>query len=167
MNDREFHELLAEYVAGELDDERAAMFRAELDADPARRMLAQQYQAAAAALEAHLLSDEETERRAASLSFEQVASTATDGAGTRVNGLRGRRYVHLRAALRYAAVIALAFGAGFLARGRDTQTNETAPPPAAVDASIDKRLAAKYTQASQSFPESPTFSRSLLMLARP
>lgn len=167
MNDQEFHELLAEYVAGELDRERAALFRAELDADPARRMLAHQYQAAAAALEANLLSDEEADRRAASLEFEQVTSTATESRVLQASDLRSRRDRYLGAALRYAAVIALAFGAGFLARGRDTQRGETVSPPAAVDASFNERLAAKYTRASQSFPESPTFSRSLLMLARP
>jgi anti-sigma factor RsiW len=160
MNDEEFRELLADYVAGELDEERAAVFRAELEANEERRRLARELQAAAAALEANVVSQEEAERRTAALELRGAAFSA---AGSTRRGGGQRR---LPAVLRYAAVIVLAFGAGFLARGWQSESSAQAPPPLAQTVEINERYVTDFVKFTQSFPKSSTFSRSLLALAR-
>ena len=156
MNEERFRELLADYVAGELDSENAAELRAELARDPRRRALAKELQAAAAALEADLPSLEEAEQRTATLTLPAVGRAASTKP----------RWLH--ALLRYAAVIALAFGAGFLAR--DWQQPRDVPPPQAAPRIepdvVNARYAAGFARAAREFPQSELFSRSLLMLAR-
>jgi anti-sigma factor RsiW len=160
MNDEKFRELLADYLAGELDEQQAAAFRAELEASPERRRLANELQAAAAALEANVLTDDEARRRTEGLELEVPLSV--DGRRTLKPP---RQYKRLFTVLRYAAVIALAFGTGFLVRGWQSRSPATAsaPPPAAE---INERYLANFVEATQSFPQSSTFTRSLLMLAR-
>jgi hypothetical protein len=68
------------------------------------------------------------------------------------------------ASLRYAAVIILAFVGGYLARG--TAPNNPAAPGADGLAGAAPALALRYAAAADRFPEAPTFSHSLLMLAR-
>jgi anti-sigma factor RsiW len=162
MNEGRFRELLAEYVAGELDDRQAAAFRAELEANPQRRKLAQELQAAAAALETNVLSETEAEHRVASLRLEGAGlGTASE----RPAHPGHRRHARWRASLRYAAVILLAFSTGFLVRGwlpgERGAMAKTSPTPA-----INERYLANFLQVTQSFPESSAFSRSLLALAR-
>ena len=77
--------------------------------------------------------------------------------------LRHRRHW---AVLRYAAVIALAFGAGFFSRGRQMETDKPAPAPPGANFNMEQQYVSKYVKATQSFPESSSFSRALLMLAR-
>lgn len=166
MNDEEFQELLADYIAGELDEQRAAAFRAELESNAERRRLARQLQAAAAALEANVLSDEDAQSRTASLSLQEIAARAGGGAPPRVS--RAVRFKHYRlgVVLRYAAVIVLAFGAGFVVRGWRSEARE--PSPQVVSsANVNEGYAASYRRATQAFPQSTSFSRSLLILARP
>lgn len=165
MNDERFEELLADYLAGELDEQQAAAFRAELESNEQRRKIAHELQAAAATLEANLLSDEEARRRTDSLSLQDIATRGAGGAP----GLSSRptrfRYRRLKAVLRYAAVIVLAFGAGFIVRGWRSETRELSLPVTAA-ASVNERYADDYLRVTQAFPQSSGFSRSLLMLAR-
>jgi anti-sigma factor RsiW len=162
MNEERFRELLAEYVAGELDERQAAAFRAELEANPQRRKLAQELQAAAAALETNILSETEAEQRVASLRLEGAVPRAASEQPAHPGH---RRHTRWRVGLRYAAVILLAFGTGFLARGwlpgNRVATAKTSPTPA-----INERYVANFLQVTQSFPQSSAFSRSLLALAR-
>ena len=164
MNDEKFRELLADYIAGELDQRQAAAFRAELEADPERRKLANELQAVAAALEANLLSEEEAEQRTASLQLEAAGVIRAPSAGEPAARYGPPRRLPLRSALRYAAVIALAFGAGFIVRGWQSESPAmTSPPPPMA---INERYVASFAQATQSYPRSSTFTRSLLVLAR-
>ena len=165
MNDEKFEKLLADYLAGELEEQQAAAFRAELESNEQRRKRAHEFQAAAAALEANLLSDEEARRRTESLNLQEIATRGAGGA----LGLSSRptrfRYRRLNAVLRYAAVIVLAFGAGFVVRGWRFETRELSPPVTTV-APVNERYVDDYLRLTQAFPESSGFSRSLLMLAR-
>jgi anti-sigma factor RsiW len=180
MNDAEFRELLADYIGGELDEQRAAAFRAELEADPQRRRLAEELQAAAAALEANVVSPEEAKERTEAL---ELARISRDSANASRRALRADRVrsIRFRAVLRYAAVIVLAFGGGFLARGwmpgtrssvgaadqtRPVAGDQMSVPPLEVTTAINEQLVVNFRQATKSFPESSTFSRALLALAR-
>jgi hypothetical protein len=164
MNEEEFQKRLAEYIAGELDQQAAAAFRVELEHDEQRRKLADELQAAAAALETNTLSDEEARRRTDSLTFAELQARSA-GAGW-ASHPAGAGHSGLKAVLRYAAVIILAFGAGFLARGWQFESRQRPPALAAVSESFNQGYAASYRQVEEAFPESSSFSRSLLMLAR-
>lgn len=161
MTEERFRELLADYLAGELDEQQAAAFRAELKANAERRKLADELQAAAAALEANVLSDDEARRRTEDLQLSVAPSRKRPRPVERTAG-----HQRLFAVLRYAAIIVLAFGAGFLARGRQSETPETSGASLAQTTEINDRYVANFVRATQSFPESSSFSRSLLMLAR-
>ncbi len=160
MTEERFRELLADYLAGELDEQQAAAFRAELAASAERRKLASELQAAAAALEGNVLSENEARQRTEDLKLE-LPSPLKRAHASEATG----RYKRLFAALRYAAVIALAFGGGYIVRGWQSGSPETtsAPPPMAE---INERYVANFAEATQLFPHSSTFTRSLLMLAR-
>jgi len=160
MTEERFRELLADYLAGELDEQQAAAFRAELAASAERRRLANELQAAAAALESNVLSENEARQRTEDLKLEPPPPLKRPHAGEAT-----RRYQRLYAVLRYAAVVALAFGAGFLVRGWQSGSPEATSAPSPVT-EINERYVANFAEATQSFPQSSTFTRSLLMLAR-
>lgn len=164
MKDEEFQELLADYLAGELDEREASRFQAELEASPERRKLAHELQAAAAALEAHIPSQEEAQRRVGSLAFDDLQIRAREAA-RRARPIR-LRYQRSKAVLRYAAVIVLAFGAGFVVRGWPSAHRESPAPPVATALPINAGYLDEYRRVTQAFPEASSFSRSLLMLAR-
>lgn len=165
MNEQEFRGLLADYLAGELDEAQAAAFRAELEASEQRRKLATELQAAAAALEANVLSHEQAEQRTASLELEGATARARSASERSARG-GGRRHQRLRVALRYAAVIVLAFGAGFLARGWQLSGRDATPVPTLASMPVNARYVANFVQATQSLPQASAFSHSLLTLAR-
>ena len=167
MNDVEFQDLLADYVAGELDEQQAAAFRAELESNAKRRQLAQQLQAAAAALEANVPSDEDAQSRTESLNLQDIATRAAAGAPEQISGPIQFRYHHLKTFLRYAAVIVLAFGAGFVIGGWRSDVREPSTPPVVITPTVNEGYAASYRRVAQAFPQSSSFSRSLLVLARP
>lgn len=165
MTDEEFRDLLAEYIAGELDEQRAAAFRAELEANEQRRKLAEELQAAAAALEVNLVSEEQAEQRTAGLKLETAAIRGPDAVSETARPVV-LRYARIRAVLRYAAVVVVAFSAGFLARGWSSADQQVAARTEAPAAPINERYIDKFVEATQSFPESSSFARSLLALAR-
>lgn len=167
MNDERFQQLLADYVAGELDPADAGEFHAALRTDPARRKLAREMQAAAAALEVHLVTHEQA----------AAATESTAPPAVRVDTLRPRRAAGvLRAAplLRYAAVVLIAFWAG-LAVGTRSGSGAPADEGGASGAyarnvapvEISPALAAKFTDVSRAHPGASGLSHALLALARP
>jgi|GEM_PF-6297576 len=175
MNDDQFQDMLADYLSGELDADRAAEFRAELESNEQRRRLAEELQAAAAALESNLISEEQAEAAVGSLAWDDIENQtqphADPVAGRTQPGYEqasphSRRWAGV---LRYAAIIAFAFGGGYLSRGRET-VEQTTPaslaPPAFVSAPLNEEYVAKYVKAAREYPQSSTFTRSLLMVAR-
>lgn len=155
MNCRTFREQLADLVAGELDSPQRAAAHEHIQACEQCRELARGLEAAAAIVEADVLSPAEAERHTAALA--PPAPAAPDSAV--------RRY-RLTPLMRYAAVILLAFICGYLAR--DWRTGEAASVPPADDGSslVSDELAQRYAIATEQFPDSSTLSRSLLAIAR-
>jgi anti-sigma factor RsiW len=167
MNCREFREQLAEFIGGELDAEQHAAAQSHMQSCQECRERARGLEAAAAALEAGLVSPGEAERRTAALTPPHAARPAAASG----------RVLRVSTVLRYAAIIMLAFAGGYLVRGwragdgaagqQLAQTGQTVVPPV-IDAvpGVSRELADLYVRAAQKFPDSSTFSRSLLMLAR-
>lgn len=166
MNDEKFQELLAGYLAGELDEQQAAALRAELDSNEQRRKLAHELQAAAAALEANVLSDQETRRRTESLSLQDMQMRGAGRVPEQTSRPIRYKYGRLKAVLRYAAVIVLAFGAGFVVRGWQFEARELSPPQVVTPAPINQSYLDEYRRVMQAFPEASPFTRSLLVMAR-
>lgn len=165
MNDQKSRELLADYIAGELDERQAAAFRAELEANPERRRLAQELEAAAAALGANVVSCEEAERRTEALQLGDATLRAPSASEGAMRSIRPRHH-RLGAILRYAAVIVVAFGAGFFVRGWPSGDRQPVARPPTPSTPINERYVANFLEATQSFPGSSSFSRWLLTLAR-
>ena len=65
-----------------------------------------------------------------------------------------------------ALLIVLAFGAGFVVRGWRLESTPIARPSPPSTFPLNEHYVANFARATQAFPESPAFSRSLLMLAR-
>ncbi|MBU0638208.1 MAG: zf-HC2 domain-containing protein [Planctomycetes bacterium] len=156
MNCAMFRERLADYIGGELEPEQHAVFATHVSECPTCRAEVRALQAAAAVLDAGVLSREEAAERTATLA-PPVAVAA------RVPRL-ARRPRMIYAALRYAAVVALAFGAGYGARGWRVTPVES-PPVVVVERQINPRLVHRLEQAAKRFPRSTSLSWSLLCLA--
>lgn len=197
MNEREFQDKLADYLAGELTAAEAEAFRAALATDENRRRLVDELQAAAAALECHDVSEKIGRAATADLRFADIAarvggadtlsiadrsSLMTDGPVSRPILFRGLGVIHL--AVRYAAVIVLAFVAGYWFRGGGDEgasriarphTEPIVAPAAGSDLalvdmedavdSVNERYVAKYAKATRTFPNASSFSRTLMVLA--
>ena len=167
MNDARFEELLA----GLLGDELTSAERAELDealaADPARAARARELQATVAVL-----------RSAVGAAEAQPVSAPWTGQRPWI-----RRRTWPLALLRYAAVIALAFGAGHWVRGRQDTSRSPVPVPGPTNGAVatpaavvdplapggsgwSPALAQRWTAAAQQYPHASEFSRALLALAR-
>ena len=176
MNEREFQDKLAEYLAGELSATEAEAFRAALASDERRRRLVDELQAAAAALEARDVSEEHAREATAELRFADIAARAAE---SRTLTLHPHWMRFANVALRYAAVIVLAFVAGFWARGgawnsvppqspaqptvAETDSIESVDVGATVE--VNDRYVKKFAKASRAFPNASSFSRSLMVLA--
>jgi len=168
MKDREFNNLLALYLAGELDDVQTAEFHAAIQMDARRRRLFNEMQSAADALEASVISDEEALEGVESLSLQQVYKAAleqqapakTRGSGFRLWGVALR--------VGYAAAIVIAFGMGYFVRGWNLPESESARPSVQLNIqdSLDERIIEHYLEVSKNYPHSSSFSRTLLALSR-
>lgn len=174
MNEREFLDRLADYLAGELDAAQAESFRAEIADDVRRRRLVDELQAAAAALECRALSDEQARDATAELRWSDVATRNVAASASRsiIAPAAHRRFHAVGVALRYAAVIALAFVSGYWTRGGAENRPNDAAPAALVSEAGPVRTDAKdlyaahYVKAGQSFPNASSFSRTIMALAR-
>ena len=169
MNDERFESLLADYLTGELSPADEPEFRAELERNEQRRNLARSLQATAAALEADVPDLDEAEERSAAVPFDRIVLKHLSSRKPRSTGIARVG----GAALRYAAVILLAFAAGYSAR--QWQGAEAAPPPvptpvplrvaSAAPAQINDEYIANYARAARKFPQATSFSRALLAVA--
>ncbi len=158
MNCRTFREQLADLVAGELDSPQRAAAHEHMQTCEQCRELARGLEAAAAVVEADVVSLEEAERQTAAL-------TPPKPHGVRPAIVR-RRYPRLSTIVRYAAVILLAFASGYSARG--WRADEDVSEALAVDGAsrVSGELVDRYTKATEQFPNSSALSRSLLALAQ-
>lgn len=146
---------IADYIAGEMDTAQRRQFETRMRNDVALDRRVRELQDTAGMLCAELPGDADARRRVADLSLPDREP--------RVRALRGLRYATTFVALKFAAAILLAFGAGFYARG-----SASTPPPAAPATAqivpVRERLIASYTHVSQERPNSSSFSRSLLAI---
>lgn len=158
MNCRTFREQLADLVAGELDSQQRAAAHEHMQTCEQCRELARGLEAAAAVVEADVVSPEEAERQTAAL------------APPKPHGMRPaivrRRYPRLSTIVRYAAVILLAFAGGYSARGWRADEIASPLPPDDRASPVSSELAQRYAIATEQFPDSSALSRSLLALAR-
>lgn len=164
MSEREFDEKLADYLAGELGTDERAAFETLIAADPQRARLVQELRAVEATLRAGLPAYDAAEREA------RAAASAADVDRTRP---AVRRSVGLIAA-RYAAVIVLAFGAGFMARGWHNAGAAAAEPRVAAPGtperaqvrSLEEQLGRNYIAIANERPKASSLGRTLLAAAR-
>jgi anti-sigma factor RsiW len=176
MNCQRLREQLADFVAGELDAQQRAAAQQHIDACEQCRELVRGLQAAAATLESGLISANEAERQTASM----AAPRARAASDVPIRGVPGvlssfeRTLVwrrRLSTIVRYAAIVLLAFVGGYFARGWRLHQRAARQEPARLGLEaapqVSRELASRYAEAAQQFPDSSTFSRSLLMLARP
>lgn len=159
MNCEAFRDQLADFVGGELDPDRHAAAAEHLEQCDACRELARGLQGAAAALEANVVSPETAAKRTADLTIRMPESESA------VRPTPG--YARVTRILRYAAVVMLAFGAGYVLRG--WQAAPVFPPPAEnleiVGESINPALAKRIERVSRQYPEASTLTQGLICLA--
>jgi len=155
MNCAELQDVLADYLAGEASADTVAAVRGHLADCTACRDEVTGLQAAAAVLESGLPTLEQAETAAASIGLPSTGRSARDA---------GRSGAW--SALRYAAVIAISFTAGFLSRpdaprgsaSQPTAERPASPRPATVSQSFAERLA--------THPQGNLFSQALLAIAK-
>jgi anti-sigma factor RsiW len=161
MNCHEFNQVVADYIGGELDAEARTAAQQHLGVCAACRQSATELQAAAAAIEAGIPNEAEATELTAGLRPPALTLPMTTRAA-------GRPRVGV--ILRYAAVIVLAFGCGWLVRGGGASASEVAPAAQSADAwaaaPLSRQLAQQYERAARSFSNASTFSRALVTLAR-
>jgi len=162
MTDEEFRLRLAEYLAGEMSAEQADAFREVLHADRRRSRLAQDLEDVQARLRSGLPGLDEAERRTGVLA---ALSGSSQGAASRAPATRQRRFP-VGSALRYAAVIALAFSAGYFARARLRPQPAPEPPVVVVGKSVPVRWIENYAQVVRTFPDVSDFGRALLAISQ-
>lgn len=159
MTHEEFERLLADELGGEIEPADAARLAQALQADPRRAEIAAQLYATRDALAAGVPSPQRSETR--------LSHTAAPWSAPAPRRLRLPTAV-----LRYAAAIALAFGAGFWSAGyapRPSDKPTTGPGrPLVVPEwpSSTSGLADRYARATRSYPNASSLSHALLSLAR-
>lgn len=157
MTCKHVRDQMADFIGGELSAEQTAVVRDHLASCDACAREARGLQAAAAVVEAGDLSATAAAAKALTIDWETIERAAQSTAkSTRIRP-------RAAALLRYAAVIAIAFAGGYLARGPrlagpETRTMVTDPEMA---------LARRYETASRSYPHASEMSKSLLALATP
>ena len=156
MTDHELETLLAEYLAGEADADGAARLEALLHSDPALATRVAELRAAQEALLGGVPSLEVAEHRVSALRAAAVLPAP----------VAALRRSWLSAAARYAALIAIAFIAGYWARGTSDERVTSEPRPPSIVAGSGEHLAQRYVSAAQSHPSASAFARVLLTVAR-
>jgi hypothetical protein len=170
-----FRAQLAELIGGELDPARHAAAVEHLKTCPDCRAHAGGLEAAAEAVQATLLSHEEALRQTAGLTaphavrgeYGEVAAPPSYGISRSYS-----RTPWLTRLVRYAAMIMVAFAAGFMYGSRQLPEADL-PVPIVVDPAmgipvqptVNPVYVWRFAQASKDYPDSSTLSRSLLSLA--
>ncbi len=177
MTPEEFHEMLPDYLAGELSESQELRLRAFLEAHPAERFRVEELRAAQQAVRQTAPSPTEAEDRVVGL--PSLASLAGPReAGLPATRTAAGRFRFVPAALRYAAVVLLAFAGGYITRGwRPAEPAETpaqpeiarvAPAPAAgvlLPDALSPHLAERLERAIRAYPQGQTLTWALLSLA--
>lgn len=149
--DAQFEQRLAAYLGDEFSDEQRAAFEAELAADPARAARTRALRATLAALHDVLPAD---------AGWTPLRVSSSRGAPRRVRSFRW---------LRYAAIVVMAFGAGFGARMMTEGGAASRTAKSLADARTTMEAPAflrEYQRVSQEHAHASAFSRALLTLAR-
>lgn len=158
MNCETFREILADFLAdflaGELDQAQHTAAREHVDACAECREQTRGLQAAAAAVESTIPTVEEAERRTASLTLPAIPAPA-------------HRTLRLAPILRYAAVVLLAFGAGYLSRGGSGPSDPAAGDKTGDPGVLNPQFVQGLERAASRYPASSGFSKALLALAKP
>lgn len=172
MTCEDVNSLAADYLGGELSPSLRSEVDAHLVDCAACRSELAGLATAAHALHATTVSPAEAERRVASLAVpasSPVSVGPSHRAAPPLARSRGAAAWWV-APLRYAAVIALAFTAGFVARGTlRPQTDRplhSARVEGASPVAVNDALVRQFREVSSDFPRTSTFGRSLLALAR-
>ena len=158
MNCEQFNDRLADLLGGELDSSQHADARQHMETCARCRDSAHGLQAAAAALEAHVPSQAEAERRTRTLSPPRGPQATTT--------MRRPAGAWAYAALRYAAVIVLAFGAGSAYRNTSPADNGIASQVEGPAPKHNPGFPERYVRRTNDFPAASSFSRALMALAR-
>lgn len=161
MTHEEFEALLAGKLSGEISPADAERLAAELRQNPERAALAEGLAAAQSELRAGVPSLHDSARR--------MRDVLPPWQRTRPSPIRRIRLVG--AVFRYAAVVGLAFGAGFWsARGANEGRHDSAvPQPRIQHISIDTEesvIVDRYARATRTYPKSTSLSHALLSLAK-
>ncbi|MBI5863189.1 MAG: zf-HC2 domain-containing protein [Planctomycetes bacterium] len=157
MNCRELENNLAEYLAGELSPADHASARQHVQACPTCAARVVELQTAAAVLESGDVSAADADRATAGLPLPARPQSAPIL-------LSRARMAH--SVFRYAAVILIAFGAGYWMRGTAPPKNPPSLTPTQQAPSATPTLiVARYEAASQAYPNAPSLSRTLLAFA--
>lgn len=171
MTPERFDELLANSLGGELSQDERVELEAELRRDPQRAALAARLAGVSQQLRDFFATNAQATETAAPAPTIRLSRSPMDQANSQLHIRSRGPWV---AALRYAAMILLAFGAGYASNGalptamqsRGTQV-AMADFGSSVDGfEVDSRLAARYANAVRRLPGSSSFARSLLAVAR-
>lgn len=151
MRCNEVEALLAELISGEISTDGAAGVQQHLRSCAACDRELQSLRQASELLQAGKLPSEIAHQRAAQISLEFAERPSVVGG----------RYAGALAMLKYAAVIIVSFGAGYLLRPSQSvektqpaETNEAAPV-----------IAQRYEAANRTYPKAAAMSKGLLALA--
>ena len=200
MNCREFENCKAEYLAGELSADAFEAAGGHVESCAECRAEIAGLQAAAAVFEAGRLGESEARElagtsgtmRSGAEPMMPIAGLAAHERGdlhveARLGDPPGTtrtpvRRISIRrgapALLRYAAVVALAFGAGYWMRGPGVSRSAASPiatgknpdsalsDPLTDDRPVNPAFVKGYRRATEEYPSASSFSKSLLALAR-
>jgi anti-sigma factor RsiW len=177
MTPEEFHEKLPEYLAGELSESEERRVRAFLEANPSEQSRVEALLAALDAVRQTVPPPDEAEQRVSELPIPAalIGRGATRQAAARAAAGRLRL---VSVALRYAAVILLAFASGYWARGRQGGELAGTPPQGETTqivvrlteagplaGPLSPRLAERLERAVRDYPQGQTLTWALLSLA--
>lgn len=161
MTQGEFEKLLPDFLAGELDAGGVAAVEAYLRTAPDQ-----------AALVAELAALQQEVRRGA----PSVADAALQTRSLHAPSGPLRTGWRIAVALRYAAVVLIAFGAGYWMRGGAAIAPPGAPPDArqptvdrvvqASDGAVNPRVAKNFQRAASTYPQANSLAWAALSIAK-